>query len=165
MNKIMYLGSSKFEEKVTFCPLIFLKIFTSMVGDLIIQRFWLLPGDKVRLCGDFKVTLNPALKTNVYLFPLLEELSHKLNGGHKFSKLDLAETYLQIPLDEKFSELAVINTHQVLYKYKYLPFRLSCSPATFQKLIEQIVSDIATRCGLLSWWHCGNRWMWTRALR
>jgi len=79
------------------------------------------PGDKVSLCGDFKVMLNPALKTDVYPFPLPEELFHKLNGGHKFSKLDLAEAYLQIPLDEKFSELAVINAHQGLYKYKCLP--------------------------------------------
>ena len=74
------------------------------------------PGGKVRLCGD--LTLNPALKTDVYPFPLPEELFHKLNGGHKFPKLDLAEAYLQIPLDEKSAELAVINTHQGLYKFK-----------------------------------------------
>ena len=42
------------------------------------------PGGKVRLCGDFKVTLNPTLKTDVYPFPLPEELFQKLNGGHKF---------------------------------------------------------------------------------
>ena len=58
------------------------------------------PGSKVRLHGDFKITLNPALKTDVYPFPLPEELFQKLNGGHKFSKLDLAEASLQIPLDE-----------------------------------------------------------------
>jgi len=92
------------------------------------------PRGKVRLCGDFKVTLNPALKTDVYPSPLPEELFHKLSGGHKFSKLNLAEAYLQIPLDEKSSELAVINTHQGLYKYKRLPFGLSCAPAVFQKL-------------------------------
>ena len=100
------------------------------------------PGGKVRLCGDFKVTLNPALKTDVYLFPLPEELFQKLNGGHKFSKLDLAEAYLQVPLEEASSELTVINTHQGLYKYKRLPFGLSCAPALFQKLIEQLVGNI-----------------------
>ena len=100
------------------------------------------PSGKVRLCGDFKVTLNPALKTDVYPFPLPEELFEKLNGGHKFSKLDLAEAYLQIPLDEKSTELTVINTHQGLYKFKRLPFGLSSAPAIFQKFIEQLVRDI-----------------------
>ena len=100
------------------------------------------PSGKVRLCGDFKVTLNPALKTDVYPFPLPEELFQKLNGGHKFSKLDLSETYLQIPLDEKSTELTAINTHQGLYKFKRLPFGLSSAPAIFQKFIEQLVRDI-----------------------
>ena len=107
------------------------------------------PGGKVRLCGDFKVILNPALKTDVYSFPLPEELFHKLNGGHKFSKLDLAEAYLQILLDEKSTELAVINTHQGLYKFKQLLFGVSCAPAVFQKFIEQLVGDIPG-VGLLS---------------
>lgn len=44
------------------------------------------PGGKVRLCGDFKVTLNPALKTDVYPFPLPEELFQKLNGGSQVFK-------------------------------------------------------------------------------
>ena len=80
------------------------------------------PGGKVRLCGDFKVTINPALKTDVNPFPLPEELFHKLNGGHMFSKLDLADAYLQIPLDKESAEdLVVINTHQGLYKYMQTP--------------------------------------------
>ena len=97
------------------------------------------PGGKVKLCGDFKVTLNPALKNDVYPFPLPEELFQKLNGGHKFSK---AEAYLQVPLEEASSEVTVINTQQGLYRYKRLPFGLSCAPALFQKLIEQLVGDI-----------------------
>ena len=82
------------------------------------------------------------MKTDVYPFPLPEELFQKLNGGHKFSKLDLAEAYLQIPLDEKSTELTVIDTHQGLYKFKRLPFGLSSAPAIFQKFIEQLVRDI-----------------------
>ena len=61
-----------------------------------------------------------------------------MNGGHKFSKLDLAEAYLQIPLDEK----SAVNTHQGLYKFRRLPFGLSSAPAIFQKFIEQLVGDI-----------------------
>ena len=34
-----------------------------------------------------------------------------LNGGRIFSKLDLSEAYLQIPMEEKCAELLAINTH------------------------------------------------------
>ena len=96
------------------------------------------PGGKVRVCGDFKVTVNPVLKNNVYPLPLLEELFHKFNGGTKFTKLDLADAYLQIKLDESSKQLVVLNTHQGLYHYKRMPVGLSCAPAIFQRIIEQI---------------------------
>ena len=101
------------------------------------------PGGKVRVCGDFKVTVNPVLINDVYSLPLLEELFHKLSGGTKFTKLDLADAYLQIKLDESSKQLVVLNTHQGLYHYKRMPFGLSCAPAIFQRIIEQIVGDIS----------------------
>ena len=55
-------------------------------------------GDKVRICGDFKILINPVLKTNVYPLSLPEELFQSLNGGRK---IDSADAYLQIELDEK----------------------------------------------------------------
>ena len=59
------------------------------------------PGGKVCICGVFKVTINPVLKTDIYPLPLPEELFQSLNGGNKFSKIDLADAYLQIELVEK----------------------------------------------------------------
>ena len=100
------------------------------------------PGGKIRICGDFKVTINPLLKTDVYPLPKPEELFHALNGGSKFSKLDLADAYLQVELDEASSKVVVINTHRGLYQYRRLPFGLSCAPAIFQKIIDQTVADI-----------------------
>ena len=99
-------------------------------------------GSKVHICGDFKVTINPILKNGVYHLPLPEELFHKLNGGTKFTKLDLADTYLQIELDENSKLLVVLNTHQGLYCYKLMPFGLSCAPAIFQRIIKQTLTDI-----------------------
>ena len=69
------------------------------------------PNGKIRLCGDFKVTVNPVLKTDIYPLPKPEELFHAMNGGSKFSKLDLTEAYLQIELDEECGKMVVINTH------------------------------------------------------
>ena len=54
-----------------------------------------------RICGDFKVTVDPVHKTDIYLLPKPAELFHVLNEGSKFSMLDLAEAYLQIELDEE----------------------------------------------------------------
>ena len=68
------------------------------------------PGGKIRICGDSKVTINPLLKTDVYPLPKPEELFRE----SKFSKLDLADAYLQVELDEVSSKMVVINTHRGL---------------------------------------------------
>ena len=39
------------------------------------------PTGKVRVCEDFKVTINPVHKSDIHPFPLPEELFHKLNQG------------------------------------------------------------------------------------
>ena len=96
------------------------------------------PGGKIRICGDFKATINPLLKTDVYPLPKPEELFHALNGGSKF----LVDTYLQVELDEASSKMVVINTHRGLYQHRRLPFGLSCAPAIVQKIIDQTVASI-----------------------
>ena len=82
------------------------------------------------------------MKNDVYPLSLPEELFHKLNGGTKFTKLDLADAYLQIELDENSKQLVVLNTHQGLYCYKRMSFGLSCAPAIFQRIIKQTLADI-----------------------
>ena len=100
------------------------------------------PGGKVRVCGDFKVTINPLLKTDIYPFPNPQELFQALNGGCKFTKLDLADAYLQVELNEDSKKMVVINMHKGLYRYRCLPFGLNCVPAIFQKIMDQTVAGI-----------------------
>ena len=68
------------------------------------------PDGKVRICADFKQTLNPNIKADTYLLPRIEELFAKLSSGVKFTKLDLPQAYLQFPLDEESQKLCTINT-------------------------------------------------------
>ena len=76
-----------------------------------------LKGDQtVRICGDFKQTINHASKLDRYPIPRIEDLFAGLAGGTVFSKLDLSKAYLQIPLDEEAQAIAVINTHKGLYR-------------------------------------------------
>ena len=47
----------------------------------------------VRLCGDYKVTLNQATLTDTYPLPRIDDMLASLAGGTAFSKLDLAHAY------------------------------------------------------------------------
>ena len=45
--------------------------------------------DKIRICGDYKVTVNQALEVDQYSLPKPEDLFISLVRGEKFTKLDL----------------------------------------------------------------------------
>ncbi len=51
---------------------------------------------RVRICGDFKQTVNPVTKLDKYPIPQVEDLFAKLAGGKAFTKLDLSQAYLHI---------------------------------------------------------------------
>ena len=86
----------------------------------------------VRICGDYKITLNRVQKSEVYPLPRIEELFTALAGGVHFTKLDLWHAYQQLVLEEEFAMLATISTHKGLYKYNRLPFGITTAPALFQ---------------------------------
>ena len=55
---------------------------------------------KIRICGDYKVTINQASRVDHYPLPRIDDLLASLAGGKSFSKLDMAHAYLQIALEE-----------------------------------------------------------------
>ena len=97
---------------------------------------------KVRVCGDFKVTINSALEVDKYPLPKPADLFATLAGGKKFTKLDLSQAYQQLPLEEKSRKLVTVNTHRGLFRYTRLPFGVASAPAIFQKLMDSILQGI-----------------------
>ena len=73
----------------------------------------------------------------------------QLNGGEKFSKLDLSSTYQQVLLDEESKQYVKINTHLGLFRYTRLPFGVSSSPAIFQKMIDFLTRGLTGVSGIL----------------
>ena len=65
----------------------------------------------VQICDDYKLTVNQAAKVDSYPLPKINDLFASLAGGQRFSKLDLASAYLQIPLDEAMHTEGVDDQH------------------------------------------------------
>ena len=96
----------------------------------------------LRICGDFKVTVNPVLITDQYPQPRREELFACLAGGKRFSKIDLASAYLQMEVEEDSKQYLTINTPKGLFQYNRLPFGIASAPAIFQRAIETVLQGI-----------------------
>ena len=108
----------------------------------------------VRIRGDYKVTVNRVAKVDSYALLCIDDLFASLVGGKRFSKLDLAHTYQQIPVAEEFKKFVVINTHKGLYRYNHLPFGISSAPAIFQRMLERPCKESPMSWSILTtfWW-------------
>ncbi|XP_044764532.1 uncharacterized protein K02A2.6-like [Coccinella septempunctata] len=103
----------------------------------------------VRICGDYKLTLNPVLNDDKYPIPRIDDLYAKLNGGQQFSKIDLSTAYQQIELENESAELTAISTHKGLFFYNRLPYGIKCAPGKFQRIRDQLFGDMEDVCVFL----------------
>lgn len=59
---------------------------------------------------------------DTYPLPLVQDILASLVNGQSFSKLELAQAYQQLTLDEESCKYTTINTHKGLFQYTRLPF-------------------------------------------
>ena len=97
---------------------------------------------KVRICGDFRVTVNPVSKLDSYPIPKVEDLFAILEKGKAYTKLDLMSTYQQLPLDNESKNYVVINTHKGLFRYNHPPDGIASAPGIFQCVIDTVLQGI-----------------------
>ena len=75
---------------------------------------------EVRICGDFKVSINPHLVDDTYNIPTFEETTLKLKDSNLFSVIDLKDAYLQLPVDDESKKYLVITTQKGYFTYNRL---------------------------------------------
>ncbi|CAB3983492.1 Transposon Tf2-6 poly [Paramuricea clavata] len=97
--------------------------------------------DEIRLCGDYRRP-NQALLRERHPIPTVDELMEEMSGAVVFSKLDLKAGYHQIVLEENSRNITTFCTHKGLFRYKRLPFGLSCASEVFQNAIQQALHGL-----------------------
>ncbi|XP_037931955.1 uncharacterized protein K02A2.6-like [Teleopsis dalmanni] len=100
------------------------------------------PNGEIRICGDYKTTINKYLHDYKYPLPRIEEIFTSLEGGELFTKLDLSNAYNQLILDEKSQLLCTWSTHLGTFKMKRMPFGIKPAASIFQKTVETLLCGI-----------------------
>ncbi|XP_022784355.1 uncharacterized protein K02A2.6-like [Stylophora pistillata] len=105
------------------------------------------PNGTARICGDYKITVNPQLQSEEYPLPRIDDIFAKLSGGEKFTKIDFRQAYHQMEVEEESQEYLTVNTHEGLYRYNHLVFGITSAPAIWQRSMHQILEGIeGTSC-------------------
>ena len=118
------------------------------------QRDWASPivcvptkDESIRICGDFKGSINRVLPDNPYPLPDTEDVFATLGGGTVFSKIDSSNAYQQMKLTADSQHYLTVNTHKGLYAYQSLTYCIASAPAIFQSTMDQILQGMdKVRC-------------------
>ena len=100
------------------------------------------PDGTIRLCGDYKSTVNPVIENEVYPQPTPDEMFAKMQGGKKFSKIDLTQAYAQVELEEESKQYLVINTSKGLKEPSRMPYGIKPATGIFQRHVVNALSGI-----------------------
>ncbi|CAM5146769.1 unnamed protein product [Eretmochelys imbricata] len=92
----------------------------------------------VRFCVDYR-KLNAITVSDAYPMPRPDELLDKLGGARYLTTMDLTKGYWQVPLDADARLKSAFITPLGLYEFLTLPFGLKGAPATFQRLVDQLL--------------------------
>ncbi|CAF4301792.1 unnamed protein product, partial [Didymodactylos carnosus] len=93
--------------------------------------------------------LNAVTVRDVYPLPRTDDTLDALHDDQFFSTLDLRSGFWQIELDEESKEKTAFVTHEGLFQFTVMPFGLTNAPATFQRLMDLVLSGLKRRCCLV----------------
>ncbi|KAL2086009.1 hypothetical protein ACEWY4_019329 [Coilia grayii] len=94
-----------------------------------------------RFCIDYR-KVNTVTKTDAYPIPRLEDCIDQIGKAEFVTKLDLLKGYWQVPLSDHAKDVSAFVTPQGLFRCLVLPFGMKNSPATFQRLMNQVTSGL-----------------------
>ena len=99
------------------------------------------PGGEKRLCLDYR-KVNKQLAMDIHPLPKLDELVESVSGNDFYATLDMKDAYYQVALDQASRDLTTFSDGISLYRFRRLPFGLSCSPAIFARQMNQALAPL-----------------------
>ncbi len=94
-----------------------------------------------RFCIDYR-KVNEVTRKDAYPLPRIDDTLDALRGSRYFSTLDLYSGYWQVKMDPKDFDKTAFVMKQGLFRFTVMPFGLCNAPATFEHLMELVLSDL-----------------------
>ena len=95
---------------------------------------------KLRLVVDYRQLNDITIKDRTPL-PLINELKDRLHGKNWFTALDLKGAYNLIRIKKGDEWKTAFRTKFGLFEYLVMPFGLTNAPATFQRMINNVLRE------------------------
>ena len=96
-----------------------------------------------RFVCDFR-GVNDVTKKDTYPLPHIKDVIDKMAGAKYWSTLDAASAYWSIPLSENDKEKTAFSVPRGKFEFNVMPFGLSNSGATYQRMMDMCLSGLPT---------------------
>ena len=118
--------------------------YTPWVNSTVVTRK---PNDTIRLCLAAR-DLNKAIRRTPYHVRTIDDVIPKVSGASHFSILGARSGFWQVELNDESSELCTFSTPWGTYRWKRLPFGLSCSGDMFKEKMDNVFGNLDGLSGI-----------------